>query len=152
MFGMHYHSLSTHFAEYYRIVSLRSLNAENQERYFKDIKSTMSTTNYDPDHILVNCLLRLQVKKHGQSFLRCQTRIEKEARRLPPRPNNIITRQMIEENVLAFAAHKKRIADYLLDGCWHEENDGNWVFYDCEATNVERVSPNLRQMHIRYKI
>lgn len=153
MFGMPYHSITAHFAEWYRLLPLSSINAESHERMFKDIKMSTTSTNFHDDHLIMNSLIRLQEKKHGASLKQQNGRISKEWNRLIPRRNVIITKAMIEEDVLGFAAHRKRIADYLLDGVWHTVDDrGNWHFHDGEVEEEERVSASLKAMHIRYEI
>lgn len=151
---MPYHSITSHFPEWYRIVALRSLNAENQERCFKDIKNSTRSTNFHHQHIILNSLIRLQVKakksSNGSSLSLQERQISREWNKLTPRQSTIITRPMIDENVLLFCAHKKRIGDYLLDGCWHEEDaNGNWHFNDGADCLQERLSPSLLPMHLR---
>ena len=55
------HSITAHFAEWYRLIPLQSLNAENHERYFKGVKTSAKTTNYSHGHQMVNSLVRHQV-------------------------------------------------------------------------------------------
>ena len=135
-------------------ITLRSLNAENQERFSKDIKATTRTTNFHHDHLIVNSLIRLQAREQsalqGKAFQQQENRISKEWNKLPPRPSTVITKAMINENIPGFSAHRKRIVDYLLDECWHEEDiDGNWVFYDGETNLEQRVSLSVQNMHLR---
>ena len=77
MFGKYFHSLTTHAPLLNRIISLRSLNAELQERAFGQANAICKTTsNYHPDHIISNkvegnkqkeSLLLQQNSKFGQS-------------------------------------------------------------------------------------
>lgn len=84
----------------------------------------------------------------GKCYNLQESRIAKEAKALPPRPSNIITAAMVEEDVASFAAYKKRISDYLLEGVWHEvKDDGSWHFMDGQS--VEVVS-TMVPMHFRY--
>ena len=58
---------------------------------------------------------------------------------------------MIDEDPAAFAAHKLRISDYLLDGTWHSvHNDaGAWTFTDGHSEHP--VPQSLMQpMHLRF--
>ena len=58
---------------------------------------------------------------------------------------------MIDEDPAAFAAHKLRISDYLLDGAWHSvHNDaGAWMFTDGHSEHP--VPQSLMQpMHLRF--
>ena len=155
MFGMPLHSISSHFPELYRLVSLRSINAENQERFFKHIKSSTVASNKHPHHILTNAVIRLQAKSDGASFGQSlpkqEGKIAREWSWLQPRSNTIITKRMIESNIVAFSAHRKRISDYLLDSSWHEVDDqGNWVFFDGEERKMVPEGPqSVAPMHIR---
>lgn len=153
MFGMPFHSITTHFAEWYRLISLRSLCAENQERFFKDIKSTTPSTNFQKGHLQTNALIRNQSRARenmlGESWRLQESSIAKEWRFLPARPSTIITKRMVEANVALFAAHKARISDYLLEGIWHTEtDDGNWIFKDGANDSVPDET-NLVPWHIR---
>ena len=115
MFGMPFHSITSHFAEWYRLIALRSMAAENQERFFKTIKETTKSTNYTDDHLVTNALIRIQSKIEeelvGKAWRVQETEISKESKQLPARHQTIITKQMIDENPTLFATHKKRIAD-----------------------------------------
>lgn len=65
LFGMAFHSLVSHFPEWYRLASLRSLNAEELELGFYDIKSvTNRATNRHADNILEQNIIRSQYKRH----------------------------------------------------------------------------------------
>lgn len=66
---------------------------------------------------------------------------------MPPRPCTVITQDMIDEDVAAFAAHKRRISDYLLEGGWHDVIDGVWTFHDGPASAP--TSSTLVPMHFR---
>ena len=63
-------------------------------------------------------------------------------------PPTLITPDMIEEDVAAFAAHRHRISDYLLEGCWNNTNEnGVWRFNDGEADDTPNC--DLKPMHFR---
>ena len=72
MFGMPFHSITAHFAEWFRIIPLRSVNSESHERVFKDVKSTERTTNFDREHLLSNGLTRVQVRIVIEKFRESQ--------------------------------------------------------------------------------
>ena len=152
MFGMPFHSITCHFGEWFRLIALSSLNAENQERVFKDIKNTEGTTNFQPEHLSTNCLIRTQVKtdegKMGKCYAKQENHIHKESAQLPASPASLITPDMIAEDVAAFAAHRHRISDYLLEGCWNNTNEnGVWRFNDGEADDTP--NSDLKPMHFR---
>ncbi len=61
LFGRYFHSIVSHSPLLYRIISLRSINTEMQERYFGQAKQiTSGTSNKKPDHVLENIIIRLQ--------------------------------------------------------------------------------------------
>ena len=62
LFGMPLHSITAHYALWFRLIPLSSMNTENQERFFKEIKSACTTTNFQNDHhLLTNAVLRERV-------------------------------------------------------------------------------------------
>lgn len=151
MFGMPYHSITAHFAEWFRLIPLRSLNAENQERVFKDIKNSTDSTNFNHEHLLINALIRLQVKTEegviGKSFTSQENDIKKEWSRMPIRRDSRITLDMIEEDRTSFAHHKLRISDYLVEGIWHTIGGDGWSFNDGDRSEIISSIPQL--MHFR---
>lgn len=72
---MPFHSITVHYATWFRLIPLRSLNAECQERFFKDIKRAAETTNFSHDHLMTNSLIRLQVSFRNLFF--CCSRLNR---------------------------------------------------------------------------
>ena len=61
LYGKYFHSLFCHCADEHRLLSGKSINAENQEITFKFLKGiTSGTSNHHPDQILLNCVIRSQ--------------------------------------------------------------------------------------------
>ena len=61
IFGIILHSLSTHASQQYELVSLRSVNTENQKRLFGQARHiATATSSCKPAHMITNTLLRLQ--------------------------------------------------------------------------------------------
>ena len=78
MFGKYFHSLTTHAPILNRMIGLRSLNDELQERAFGQANVICKTTsNYHPDHIISNIIVRFQVEgnKEKESLLLQQNSI-----------------------------------------------------------------------------
>ena len=64
MFGRYFHALTAHSALVNRIISLRLLNAEVEERTFGQCKAiTRATSNQHTEHIIKNILVRLHYEK-----------------------------------------------------------------------------------------
>ena len=62
LFGQYYHALISNAPQQYRIVSLSSANAEDEERQFNFLKTiSSSTSNHHPENVLANAFVRLQV-------------------------------------------------------------------------------------------
>ena len=99
--------------------------------------------------VYFNSIFQAKVEdgKIGKSYARQENNIRKEWRSMPPRPCTVITQDMIDEDVAAFAAHKRRISDYLLEGGWHDVIDGVWTFHDGPASAP--TSSTLVPMHFR---
>ena len=69
LFGIYFHSLTSHLPEVSRIVSPSSLHSENEERIFSDITAiSRMTSSRTPESVRDNAILRLQMemefKKH----------------------------------------------------------------------------------------
>ena len=131
-YGTHFHTLTIDCPEIYRILCLKSIIPEYEERTFGDIRSlTISSSNRHPQHIIGNAILRL----HGQEQLH-QSRdsvklqdsmISKQARLLPKSTNTIFTEHFIKTHRAQFESHLKRISNFLLPGInvwWKDCFDG----------------------------
>ena len=124
-------------------------------QYTVSCAETSNLFNYDNYAFIFNSSYLLQAKvedgKIGKCYGAQENNIKKEWKAFPPRPSTIITQQMIDEDPAAFAAHKLRISDYLLDGTWHSvHNDaGAWTFTDGHSEHP--VPQSLMQpMHLRF--
>ena len=63
LFGKYFHNLLVHAPLQYRLVSGESINCEDEERFFKDIKSILhNTTDNKAGHLIGHLIVRLQVK------------------------------------------------------------------------------------------
>ena len=87
LFGSHLHALVVHAPAQYEIMSLRSCNAECEERLFGQAKAiAQGTTNRQPNTIVPNILLRLQAKQKkggmSDSMLGSSRKISKKHRAL----------------------------------------------------------------------
>ena len=69
-YGNYLHALCPHAPQQYEIVCLKSVNTENQERFFGQARCTASlTSNRTPENIITNILLRIQAKRTVGSLL-----------------------------------------------------------------------------------
>lgn len=64
MFGRHFHALTTHAPLQYRIIALRQLNTEFEERIFGTCKSiTKTTSSQHTSHVITNFLIRIHCEE-----------------------------------------------------------------------------------------
>jgi len=122
MFGRYFHSLTCHAPLLYRIICLRSLNTEMQERMFGQCKAiTRSTSNQHSDHVIPNIMIRIQEaqKAHSSTLanLKAQeSEVHKLALVLGPKKNTIIPKAWITHSAVPYQAHLERISDFLTAG------------------------------------
>ena len=119
-FGRYFHSLTTHSAILYHIVSLFSLNTEDEDRMFGQAKSiTKSTSNNHPNYVIENIIQRVQIE--GECEYKEQNKIEesdihKLSAAFGRRKNTIFSTTFMDEQALQYQAHLERIGDFLLPG------------------------------------
>lgn len=66
-YGSHFHSLTTHAAEVYRIMSLRSIIPEKEERGFGDLRISENTSNRKLSYIIDNAVMRFNAQQQDDS-------------------------------------------------------------------------------------
>ena len=114
MFGKYFHSITTHAAILNRLVSLRSLNAELQERAFGQANAICrATSNYHSEHIISNVVVRYQVEanRQKQSLLNTQnSAVSDLGQALPTFTNTVLPKNYVVQ------AHLERVSDFLLQG------------------------------------
>ena len=152
MFGRYFHSLTSHAPILYRLVCLRSMNAEMQERMFGQCKAiTRATSSQHPDHIITNILLRLQEEsKNNVSSLKAQEGpITKLAKALGSKCNTIVPKEWLHQIPHQYQAHLEKISDFLVDGpgSWWRELHGDIEFFD--ALTPGSSLPQHRMFHYR---
>ena len=114
---MKYRVGGAHAEHHYQNLSLGVL-------LFKSKKGFTKSTKYNDQYTSVHSV---QAGGVVDSYGLAVTVIAIEARLLPSRGQTIITQAMAEEISALLAAHKIHVADYLLDGLWHQEEDGNLI-------------------------
>ena len=64
LWGKYYHAIVCYAPIMYRLISGRSANAELEERMFHTLKIiTKGTSNQHPEHVILNNMVRLQVRQ-----------------------------------------------------------------------------------------
>lgn len=120
LFGEYFHALTSHAAVLHRLIPLQSLNAELQERVFGQANGICkSTSNYHPDQILSNIIIRCQVEsevgKEGQVH-RNNSAVADLASSLPAFSNTFLPQSWLEKSQTQLQAHFERISDFLMPG------------------------------------
>ena len=138
MFGRHFHALTTHAPLLHRIISLRLLNAEAEERLFGQCKAiTRNTSNQQTHHIITNILVRLSSERQVHdttldTLQKQESEVYKVAQALPPKHNTIIPLTWLQNCSVHYQAHLERISDYLLlgKGMWWDFVEDGIEFFD----------------------
>ena len=99
-----------------RLISGQASNAEQQERIFNHIKRiTGSTSNYHPEQIIPNLLVRHQAENemhlHANDTSQQQAEITKLAEVLPPNTNTSIPLRLIRNHDGVSVRHTKFISN-----------------------------------------
>ena len=134
MFGRYYYSLTTHAAIVNRTTALHSLNTENEERMFQQMKQiTLTTSSRRPNDILKNALLRIQEESNVHTGVpQLESEIARLASALPVKENTVFSWNWISQHVMHYQTHLERISDYLQcgRGVWWDYCDEGVKFYD----------------------
>ena len=115
LWGYYVHALLTHAPLQYRLISLRQLNVENEERLFGSLKDiTLRTSSRRPGEITYNAFIRLQEEsKHNQHKISTmENTISKHAASMPLM-NTIVTKEIMAKHPHHWQALLEYIADYL---------------------------------------
>ena len=145
VYRCYFHSIICHAPTYYRLISLRSLNTEYQERIFKQGNAiTNSTSNMHPTNVIKNALVRIQEENRigfrQNTFIAEESAIGKLATDLETLPNSFFSHNWINDHKTSFQAHLERISDYLLAGpgkWWTKTTDGIEFFDKIPNTDLE---------------
>ena len=144
-YGKYLHALIAHGPLMVRIVSGKSTNTEQEERTFNTIKTTTSSTsNFHPDHVILNAIIRLQVKEDFNAAYKynSESMVSKFSKSLPKKIRSTIPYWIIEKFPREWQAHLETISDYILEkGLWWEETPAGIVFNDVSKNNATNLVP-----------
>ena len=121
-------SITCHAPFTSRLISLSSVDTEEEEREFSTINAIRKTTsNGHPEHIIPNCIVRAQAERNFKSklkssFLEQQSKNGKFASNLPQFSDTVIPQELLESEL--YHAHLETISDFLLCGkeVWWQGN------------------------------
>ena len=155
LYGIYWHSIIAEAPLLTRIVSLRTICTEEQERTCNTIKEiTKATSSGHSDHIIPNSLLRMQaenvVREKPVPTISSHSIIGKYAKTLPPSENTSFFKT--EVNCYEYQAHIERISDFLLPGkdvWWHFDNDIDTIIFDDGSAEPDERLEGPRLNHFR---
>ena len=124
----------------FRLISLRSINVEAQERTFAQMKQiTKATSNNQPDHVIKNVLIRMKEgkSKTTNTIAAQENEIGKIALALGNGNNTVIPHTWCKAHPTQYQAHLERISDFLIlgPGIWWQETTNGFEFFDGDDLN-----------------
>ena len=154
LFGTYYHVITCHAPTQYRILSGRAANTE-KEAFFTGIKTdTKLTSNYHPENLVTNAIVRAQAQKSFSSsgkLLRKESYIHNYYKPLQKtQKNTLISFQWIRTFPHQYQHFLERLSDFLLDGenWWSETNEGV-DFADVTPVQSSKTNTLVQQFHFR---
>ena len=146
LFGIYYHSITCHVPLISRLISLSSVDTEEEQREFNTINIiSKSTPNGHPEHIIPNSIIRVQAERSFRSkksaLVDQQSKIGKFAKNLPDFPDTCISDELLSTEI--YQVHLEQISDFLLCGrgvWWHTDKESKEIiFHDSKG------QPELRE-------
>ena len=121
LFGLYLHALVVHALQQLEIISLRSVNTENQERIFKQARrSATAASNRHPNNILTTIILRLQAKSAFRTTTdaaqAANSIVAKAGKEVPKYKGTTLPTEFLIARIRSWQSHLKRISHYLLPG------------------------------------
>ena len=145
-YGKYYHSLMAHSALMFRMISGLAANTEEEERTFNTMKTiTNATSNFHPDHVILNNIIRVQFKEKFNSEYSSytnQNEVSKLTKSLPPKKESFFPFWIIRKESRAWQAHLESISDYLSEeNQWWSENTKGITFHDIHPNKISKLKP-----------
>ena len=139
-YGRYWHSITAHAGKQSRIVSLRSTNTEEEERYFNTLQGVTKLTSRKPGDIITPSLIRLQAEQKlaeskistGNPVKVQESKISKYYNTLPPQTNTVIPNQYIIKHPKEYQAHLQSVSDFIAcgEGVWWRQIMSGVEFFD----------------------
>ena len=152
VYGRYFNSIICHSPPLLRIVCLRSVNTEVQERMFGQVKQiTRGTSSLKANHIITNIITRLQAETNVRenSLTIQEGEVRKLANTLGPTVNSVIPYSWIEQNPSLHQAYLERISDFLLPGpgvWWRHSADGIEFLDGHECPSQQPQGPDIHHL------
>ena len=142
--SIYFHSLLVHGPVQHELVCSQSVNAEAEERLFKQAGNAAKNTDHKIDGFVEALLVKLQCKQldaspdlnicHKQISSE-NSRITKAALALPQYRGSHFSKSFIQNHLSDFQSHLQRIAHYLIHGegvWWYKTDSGSINFSDSD--------------------
>ena len=137
MFGHYVHALTAHTPTQLELACLRSLNSESQERLFGQARAIAETcTNYHPDNVIPQIMLRLQAKQEQHEVLESvrkgDSQVSHVARDLPKVTGTKVKTSFLRQREDSWQIHLQQISPFLVDGVdvWWSHVSNGFLFHD----------------------
>ena len=143
-YGVHYHGITAHLADMYRIVPIRSLVPEQEEATFYRLKQIVQrTSSRHPQNVVDNCMARqpYTVSDHRRNYE--HSLLSRQTSQLPRRGNTVISRS---KHMAALKAHlQEHVPDFVATGWCQILPSGDICFKDGhdEPESRSDVSPDI---------
>ena len=137
-YGVHFHNLTAHAPIVYRLSSLRSIVAEQEEALIYKLRSIAEeTSSKKANEVISNCMIRIQYQQ--SSTLNVESSISKDSKAVEHLGNSVIPAQWISLHPSIIRAHLRRVSDYLLcgSGTWYQVDNGSIVFKDSQSQVIQ---------------
>lgn len=145
LFGSHYHGITVHLPETYRLFCLKSIIPEQEERSFGDLRPlSLQTTNRHAKYVVDNAVLRFTIQQKINSkpdtLKKQNSIISHQSKLLEKRGNTIFSYEFFQKNSVLFQVYLERISDFLLaeKDVWWSWVEGCIEFYDGEDESCRR--------------
>lgn len=147
-FGCHFHSLTIHAPQTFRIFCLHSLIPEQEERSFGDLRLiSLRTSSRQCGKIIDNAVLRYNMQQSEQrnSYRKQESIISHQAKLLPSTEDSKFPLKLIQSRPYLFQTHLEQIADFLLLGknYWWSTVEDNIIFFDGRSSH-NRPLPQIQ--------
>ena len=98
LWGKYYRGIVCHAPIMYRLISGRSANAELEKRMFHTLKIiTKGTSNQHPEHVILNNMVRLQVRQELNVTERQDNEVSKICHGLHEKTNSVVPFWIIDK-------------------------------------------------------
>ncbi|XP_078684908.1 uncharacterized protein LOC144918223 [Branchiostoma floridae x Branchiostoma belcheri] len=157
LYGIYFHTLTTHAPTVFRIVALSSAHTESEERVFNQLRGIHRTTGCSrrPGQVIGNMLVRT----HCENVLRSDKgttyqpdSIVSNAAKVKQTgvEDTIVPLHIIDKFPKAWQAHCERLADYLQcgKGEWWTVHEEGVIFHD-GSTHPDSLPSGPQMLHFR---